>query len=96
MSPRLSRRDVLKLGATALAPVVLRDARQPIVIGGTPVEIAVAAISPLTSRILVRPFAAEESLTSLEDGALAEDFSGRRFVSSLGPGFTASFLTMLQ
>jgi len=28
--------------------------------------------------------------------ALAEDFSGRRFISSLGPGFTASFLTMLQ
>jgi alkylresorcinol/alkylpyrone synthase len=28
--------------------------------------------------------------------ALAEEFSGRRFVSSLGPGFTASFLTMLQ
>jgi len=28
--------------------------------------------------------------------ALAEDCSGRRFISSLGPGFTASFLTMLQ
>lgn len=28
--------------------------------------------------------------------ALAEKSSGRRFVGSLGPGFTASFLTMLQ
>lgn len=28
--------------------------------------------------------------------ALQEKFTGRRFVSSLGPGFTASFLTMLQ
>ena len=28
--------------------------------------------------------------------ALEEKFSGRRFISSLGPGFTASFLTMLQ
>ena len=28
--------------------------------------------------------------------ALAERFSGRRFISSLGPGFTASFITMLQ
>jgi alkylresorcinol/alkylpyrone synthase len=31
----------------------------------------------------------------LEEG-LKEDFSGRRFVSALGPGFTASFITMLQ
>jgi alkylresorcinol/alkylpyrone synthase len=31
----------------------------------------------------------------LEQG-LKEDFSGRRFVSALGPGFTAGFLTMLQ
>lgn len=31
----------------------------------------------------------------LEQG-LAEDFTGRRFVSALGPGFTAGFLTMLQ
>jgi predicted naringenin-chalcone synthase len=28
--------------------------------------------------------------------ALEEKFTGRRFISSLGPGFTASFLTMLQ
>jgi alkylresorcinol/alkylpyrone synthase len=28
--------------------------------------------------------------------ALARDFTGRRFVSALGPGFTASFLTMLH
>ena len=28
--------------------------------------------------------------------ALAEPFTGRRFISALGPGFTASFLTMLQ
>jgi alkylresorcinol/alkylpyrone synthase len=28
--------------------------------------------------------------------ALEENFAGRRFVSALGPGFTASFLTMLQ
>ena len=27
---------------------------------------------------------------------LKENFSGRRFVSALGPGFTAGFLTMLQ
>ncbi len=31
----------------------------------------------------------------LEQG-LAENFTGRRFVSALGPGFTAGFLTMLQ
>ena len=31
----------------------------------------------------------------LEQG-LKENFSGRRFVSALGPGFTAGFLTMLQ
>jgi alkylresorcinol/alkylpyrone synthase len=31
----------------------------------------------------------------LEQG-LAEDFTGRRFVSALGPGFTAGFVTMLQ
>ncbi len=31
----------------------------------------------------------------LEQG-LKEDFTGRRFVSALGPGFTAGFLTMLQ
>ena len=31
----------------------------------------------------------------LEQG-LKEDFSGRRFVSALGPRFTAGFLTMLQ
>jgi alkylresorcinol/alkylpyrone synthase len=31
----------------------------------------------------------------LERG-LAEPFAGRRFISALGPGFTASFLTMLQ
>jgi alkylresorcinol/alkylpyrone synthase len=30
------------------------------------------------------------------DRALAEPFAGRRFISALGPGFTASFLTMLQ
>ncbi len=28
--------------------------------------------------------------------ALQENFTGRRFISALGPGFTASFLTMLQ
>ncbi len=28
--------------------------------------------------------------------ALEEKFTGRRFISALGPGFTASFLTMLQ
>ena len=28
--------------------------------------------------------------------SLKENFSGRRFVSALGPGFTAGFLTMLQ
>jgi alkylresorcinol/alkylpyrone synthase len=28
--------------------------------------------------------------------ALAQPFAGRRFISALGPGFTASFLTMLQ
>jgi alkylresorcinol/alkylpyrone synthase len=27
---------------------------------------------------------------------LKENFTGRRFVSALGPGFTAGFLTMLQ
>jgi predicted naringenin-chalcone synthase len=31
----------------------------------------------------------------LEQG-LKENFTGRRFVSALGPGFTAGFLTMLQ
>jgi alkylresorcinol/alkylpyrone synthase len=31
----------------------------------------------------------------LEQG-LAEEFTGRRFVSALGPGFTAGFMTMLQ
>ena len=30
------------------------------------------------------------------DESLKENFSGRRFVSALGPGFTAGFLTMLQ
>lgn len=28
--------------------------------------------------------------------ALAQPFAGRRFISALGPGFTASFMTMLQ
>jgi alkylresorcinol/alkylpyrone synthase len=28
--------------------------------------------------------------------ALERPFSGRRFVSALGPGFTASFMTMLH
>ena len=28
--------------------------------------------------------------------ALAEPFTGRRFISALGPGFTATFMTMLQ
>jgi len=55
MPADLSRRELLKFGAAALTPVVLRDAQDPILIAGVPAEISIVSISRRTVRVIVRP-----------------------------------------
>lgn len=84
---RVSRRHALKrFGAAgaglALAPVVLRGQTGPITIGGRPVEIAVASISPATVRLTVRPLTADQPMPIPADGALAEPGAGSQAARS--------------
>jgi alpha-glucosidase/alpha-D-xyloside xylohydrolase len=78
MSHRFSRREVLKqLGSAGagvvLAGGVLRGQAAPITIGGQPVEIQVASVSPSTVRITIVPVARAVK----DDGALVAAATGR-------------------
>jgi alpha-glucosidase/alpha-D-xyloside xylohydrolase len=79
----LSRRAALKrLGSAGagltLAGIVLRGQNRPIIIGGLPVEIAVASLSPYTVRVTVRPAGSASPAILAADGALVGDAEGRR------------------
>jgi alpha-glucosidase (family GH31 glycosyl hydrolase) len=82
MSTPVSRRAALRqLGAAgagvALSGTVLRGQRSPIVVAGTPVEIAIASVSRSTVRITVLPIDAASSQNVPDDGALVRAAEGR-------------------
>ena len=82
MTDPISRRAALRhLGAAgaglALSSVVLRGQRAPIVIGGTPVDIAIAALGSSTVRITLRPLERGTSQAVPDDGALVRGAEGR-------------------
>jgi alpha-glucosidase len=70
MPADLSRRELLKFGAAALTPVVLRDAQDPILIAGVPAEISIVSISRRTVRVIVRPMGGPGAAARLDDGAV--------------------------
>src|SRR6186713_2514929 len=78
----VTRRDAIKQLSAAGAGValgggIIRGQGTDIVIGGSPVEIVVSAVSPSTVRILVLPIAAGAVAPLPVDGALAQNEWGR-------------------
>ena len=74
----VTRRDAIKQlsaagAAVALGGGIIRGQGTDIVIGGSPVEIVVSAVSPSTVRILVLPIAAGAVAPLPVDGALAQN-----------------------
>jgi alpha-glucosidase (family GH31 glycosyl hydrolase) len=88
MPPFVSRRDVLKQLGTAsagvlLAPQVIRGQSSSIVIAGTPVEIVIASLSPMTTRITVAPIDAGAGSVPV-DGALDTESPGKVIAHARG------------
>jgi alpha-glucosidase (family GH31 glycosyl hydrolase) len=88
MAPFVSRREVLKQLGTAgagvlLAPQAIRGQSPTIVIAGTPVEIAIASLSPMTARITVVPIAGDAA-TMPVDGALVSEELGKSIAHTRG------------
>jgi len=77
----ISRRDALKhLGAAGAAlafpPIVLRGQLSPLVIAGSPVEIAIASVSRATARITIRKIDPASRQPLADDGALVREAAG--------------------
>ena len=82
MTDPISRRSALRhLGAAsaglALSGGVLRGQRAPIVIGGVPVDIAIASLGSSTVRITLRPLERGIPQPVPDDGALVRGAEGR-------------------
>ena len=87
MSQPITRRAALKQISAAGAGVlvsrgVIRGQGGDIVVGGQPVEIAVASLSPSTVRISVLPIVGSTPTVVPQDGGLAEPSAAKRVAAA--------------
>lgn len=90
MPKSTSRRQALKtIGAAgagfALSPVFLRGQGAPIIVAGTPVEIAIAQVSPSNVRISVLPIAGGAAAPMPNDQALVAAANGKPLRAQRSP-----------
>ena len=82
-----TRRDVIKqLGIAgaglALSPTIIRGQGADLMVGGTPVEIAVSSVSSNTVRVTVQPIASGQPAVVSDDGVLVQAEWGKSLARS--------------